>query len=151
MLRETSRQFSVIALAQMTASGRFRRYCRRKTVEKIKQDVAVNQRVQLREPSPAGCLFHSFRSFATCLETLPRVFDAPKNARRSLVPEPRRNLSTVPPCSVLPALSEPAPASPSCRSTSRSRRAYRPEGWGFPSRRPSLGSSLLAPRLSPDS
>ena len=58
----------------------------RVAVEKIEQNVAVQQRIQLRR-------LHSRRSLATCRETFPRVLDAPKNERRSRTDELRRKRS----------------------------------------------------------
>src|SRR6266545_548804 len=67
-------------------------------VKEIQQNVAVDQRIQLRKSSRAGRrwlrLLHSRRSVATWREIFPRVLDAPKNARRSPREEPARNRST---------------------------------------------------------
>lgn len=59
----------------------------RVTIEKIEQNVAVQQRIQLRR-------LHSRRSLATRRETFPRVLDAPKNERRSRTDELRRKRSS---------------------------------------------------------
>ena len=56
-------------------------------VQKIEQNVAVQQRVQLRR-------FHSSRRAATCREILPRDLDAPKNEPRSLAGDTRRYRAT---------------------------------------------------------
>jgi hypothetical protein len=68
---------------------------RRVAVEEIEQNVAVQQRIQLRE-SPRAALrrLHSRRSVATCCETFPSVLDAQKNERRSLAGDTRRKRST---------------------------------------------------------
>lgn len=56
-------------------------------VQKIQQNVAVQQRVQLRR-------FHSPRRVATWREILPRDLDAPKNELRSLAGDTRRYRAT---------------------------------------------------------
>ena len=64
-------------------------------IQEIEQNVAVQQRVQLRNPSRVlSRRLHSRRSVATCREIFPRVLDAPKNERRSSAGEPRRKRST---------------------------------------------------------
>src|SRR6266498_709379 len=61
------------------------------TIEEIEQNVAVDQGIQRRRLLR---LLHSRRSVATWREIFPRVVDAPKNDRRSLMEEPARNRST---------------------------------------------------------
>ena len=56
-------------------------------VQKIEQNVAVQQRIQLRRP-------HSPRRAATWREILPRDLDAPKNELRSLAGDTRRYRAT---------------------------------------------------------
>jgi len=64
-------------------------------IQEIEQNVAVQQRVQLRKASRVGFRsLHSRRSVATCREILPRVLDTPKNERKSPAGEPRRYRST---------------------------------------------------------
>jgi hypothetical protein len=64
-------------------------------VQKIEQNVAVQQRVQLRKSSRAALRrLHSPRRAATWREILPRDLDAPKNEPRSLAGDTRRYRAT---------------------------------------------------------